>query len=230
MDFINQAYSQLVELIRSMSAGTRLATVLLLVLVVISMTYLVQYQSSGGDELLLGGRSFSPSELAAIETSFAKAGLGKSQVAGSQIRIPRGKKELYLAALADGGALPADFYKYLEDAIKADNPFASPRSLDVRLHTAKQRELSLIIGRMSGIESATVQYDEEVKRGLSQQKQKTAMVFVQSHSGQLEEEQVRSIRNVVASAYAGLDRHNITITDSSGRTYGGAIGPDGAAE
>src|SRR3954447_11740380 len=151
-----------------MSAGTRLATVLLLVLVVISMTYLVQYQSSGGDELLLGGRSFTPSELAAIETSFAKAGLGKSQITGSQIRIPRGKKELYLAALADGSALPADFYKYLDDAIKADNPFSSPRSVAMNWQNAKQKELALIIGRMSGIESASVLFDEEVKRGLTQ--------------------------------------------------------------
>jgi flagellar M-ring protein FliF len=230
MEFINQAYSQLVELIRSMSAGTRLATVLLLVLVVVSLTYLVQYQANGGDELLLAGRSFTPSELAAIETAFAKAGLGKSQITGSQIRIPRGKKELYLAALADGSALPADFYKYLDDAIKADNPFSSPRTMDARLRTAKQRELALIIGRMTGIESATVQYDEEIKRGLSQSKQKTAMVAVQTRSGHLEEDQVKAIRNVVASAYAGLDRHNITITDLSGATYGGAIGPDGVPE
>ena len=36
---------------------------------------------------------------------------------------------------------------------------------------------------MSGIDSATVQYDEETKRGLVQQKQKTAMVAVQTKSG-----------------------------------------------
>ena len=42
------------------------------------------------------------------------------------------------------------------------------------------------------------------------------MVAVQTHSGQLDEEQVKAIRNVVASAYAGLDRHNITITDLNG--------------
>jgi len=44
----------------------------------------------------------------------------------------------------------------------------------MRRWNAKQKELSLIIGRMSGIESATVQYDEEVKRGLTQQKQKNS--------------------------------------------------------
>jgi len=230
MDFVNQAFGQLAELMRSMSVGTRIATGLLLVVVVVSLTYLFQYQVTGGDEYLLGGRPFTQSELTAIEAAFSKAGLGKSQIVGNQIRIPRGKKELYLAAIADGNALPADFYKYLDDAIKADSPFSSAKSLEMHWRNAKQKEMALIIGKMGGIESATVQYDEEIKRGLVQQKQKTAMVAVQTRSGQLDEEQVKAIRNVVASAYAGLDRHNITITDLSGATYGGAIGPDGVPE
>src|SRR5438067_4134796 len=139
MDFITQAYAQLVELIRSMSPGTRLATALLLVVVVVSMAYLFQYNVAGGDEFLLGGRPFSASELTAIEAAFAKAGLGKSQVAGSQVRIPRGQKELYLAALADGHALPADFYTYLDDATTNDNPWSSSQSQKFRMSTAKQK-------------------------------------------------------------------------------------------
>src|SRR5262245_32596743 len=230
MDFVNQAYAQLAELVRSMSAGTRIATVLRLSVVAVSVAWLFEYQIAGGDEFLLGGRPFTQSELTAIEAAFAKAGLGKSQVSGSQIRIPRGQKDAYLAALADGNALPADFYKYLDEAIAADSPFASAKSLEMRRWNAKQKELSLIIGRMSGIESATVQYDEELKRGLVPQKQKTAMVAVQTRGSQLEEEQVKAISNVVASAYAGLDRHNITITDLNGTTYGGALGPDGVPE
>ena len=39
MDFVNQAYLQLVELLRSMSVGTRIATALLLVVVVVSFVY-----------------------------------------------------------------------------------------------------------------------------------------------------------------------------------------------
>lgn len=230
MDFVNQAYSQLVELLRSMSVGTRIATALLLAIVVISLTYLFQYQVAGGDEFLLGGRPFTQGEMTAIEAAFAKAGLGKSLVVGSQIRIPRGQKELYLAALADGNALPADFYKYLDEAIDKDNPFSNPKALELRRLNAKQKELALIIRRMNGIESANVQYDEEIKRGLTPQKHKTAMVAVQTRSGQLEDDQVKAIRNVVASAYVGLDRRSITITDLSGATYGGAIGLDGVSE
>jgi flagellar M-ring protein FliF len=101
----------------------------------------------------------------------------------------------------------------------------------MRRWNAKQKELALIISRMRGIESATVQYDEEAKGGLTRQKHKTAMVAVQTIAGALDPDQLRAIRNVVASAYAGLDRQSITITDmTSGLSYGGAIGPGGVPD
>ncbi len=84
---------------------------------------------------------------------------------------------------------------------------------------------------MQGIESATVQYDEEVKPGLARTKQKTAMVAVWTTGHALEEDQVKAIRNIVGSAYAGLDRQSITITDmTSNVSYGGSSGPGGASE
>jgi len=145
MDFVNKAYAQLADLFRSLSVGARITTGLLLALVVISFVYLFQFQANSGDEFLLGGRPFTSSELTAIEAAFAKANLGKSEVIGNRIRIPRGKKELYLAALADNNALPADFYKYLDEATAAENPFASSKSLEIRRSNAKQKELALVI-------------------------------------------------------------------------------------
>lgn len=230
MDFVNKAYAQLTELFRSMSVGARIATAALLALVVVSLVYLFQYQVTGGDELLLNGRPFSNSELKDIEAAFAKAGLGQSTVVGNCIRIPRGQKAVYLAALADGNALPKDFGEALEHAIASDSPWSSKQSQELKHSSGKQKELALIIGRMRGIDAATVQYDEEIKRGFLQERQKTAMVAVQS-TGRLDDEQVRAIRNIVASAYAGLDRKQITITDmTTGFSYGGAIGPDGRPE
>jgi flagellar M-ring protein FliF len=231
MDFVNKAYAQLAELFRSMSVGTRLTAGLLLVVVVVSLAYLFQYQVAGGDEYLLDGRPFTPSELTAIEAAFAQAGLGKSQVAANRIRIPRGQKDVYLAALADNNALPADFYKYLDEATAADSPFASAKSQDIRRANAKQKELALILSRMRGIDSATVHYDEEIKPGLVRQKQKTAMVAIQTSGGELDKQQLKAIKNVVASAYAGLDRDLVTVTDmTSGLSYGGPVGPGGVPE
>lgn len=229
MDFLNKSTAQITELIRSMSPGTRLATALLLVVVLVSVGYLFQYQVTAGDEFLLDGRPFSAAELTSMEAAFAKAGLGKSTPVGNRIRIPRGQKEVYLAALAENDALPADFYRFLDEAAASDTPFTSSRSMDMKRWNAKQKELALIISRMRGVDAATVQYDEEVKGGLTRTKQKTAMIAVQTTGGALEESQVKAIRNVVASAYAGLDRRDISITDmTSGLTYGGGTSLDGS--
>jgi flagellar M-ring protein FliF len=231
MDFVNKAYAQTVELVRSMSPGTRAATALLLVVIVVSLVFLFQFQGQGGDEFLLGGRPFSASEVTAIEAAFAQAGLGGSTLVENRIRIPRGQKNAYLAAMADAGALPADFYKYLDEATLGDNPFATSKSQELRRAGAKMKELALIVSRMNGIETATVQYDEEARPGLARTKQKTAMVAVWTTGGALEEDQVKAIRNIVSSAYAGLDRQSITITDMTNSvSYGASPGPGGASE
>ena len=200
MDFVNKAFTQIADLLKQMTPGTRVVAALLFVGVVVSLFYLLQYEGFAGNEYLLNGRPFTPSELTAIEAAFAKAKLGKSIVEGSRIRIPKGKKELYLAALADSNALPADFFKYLDEATAADNPFVSSRSMEMKHRNAKQKELALIISRMRGIQTATVQFDEVEKDGFRRQKQKTAMVAVQTIDGSLDENQIKAIRYVVSSS------------------------------
>ena len=231
MDFVNKAYAQVLELFRSLTPGTRIVAGLLLVAIVVSLLYLFQFQTAAGDEFLLGGRPFTGSEIKAIEAAFAQAGLSQSAIEGDRIRIPRGKKGEYLAALADNNALPADFSTYLDEATAADSPFASTKSMEIKRWNAKQKELALIISRMRGIDSATVQFDEEIKSGLTRQKHKTAMVAVQTTGGEVDDAQLKAIRNVIASAYAGLDRNDITITDmTSGLSFGGAPGPGGVPD
>ena len=228
MNQLNQLLSQLTDLFQSLTPGSRLAVGVLLAAVVLGLVFLFQFDGMTGDEYLLEGRPFSPSELTAIETAFAKKGLGKSQVIGGRIRIPRGQKDQYLAAMADGNALPADFYRYLDEATEADNPFMSTRSLEMRRWNAKQKELALIISRMRGVQSASVQYDEEAAGGLGREKRKTAMVAVQTSGGQLDEEQLKAIRNIVASAYVGLDKKSISVTDILSNITFAAAGEDGS--
>ncbi|HZL87377.1 MAG TPA: hypothetical protein VFB96_03285 [Pirellulaceae bacterium] len=233
MDFVNKAYAQLADVFKTLTPASRIAVGLLLAAIVIALVYLVQFQATGSEEYLLGGRPFYGDELTRAEAAFAKAGLSGSQIAdGNRIRIPRGQKERYLAALAENSALPVDFYKYFDEAAASDAPFSSTRSLEMRRWNAKQKELALIISRMRGITSATVQYDETAPRGaLRGQTQKTAMVAVQTASGELDEDQIKAIRNIVVGSYAGLDRNHISINDiTSGRTYAGADDAAGPQE
>jgi flagellar M-ring protein FliF len=233
MDFLNKAFAQLTELFRSMTPGARITAGLLLAAIVVSMLFLFRVQTNGADELLLGGREFSNAEIAVAEAAFAKANLAKSEIVGNKIKIPRGEKAAYLAALAENNALPEDFGTALTSAASSENPFMSSRSLDLKVQTAKQRELSLILSRMQGIEVATVTYDEIDKPGFPRRKEKSAMVAVKPSIGaEINGEQVRAIRNTVAGAYAGLDRNSVTVVDiGSGRSYAGTSadgtsGPD----
>jgi flagellar M-ring protein FliF len=233
MDFVNKAYAQLADVFKTMTPGSRIAVGVLLAAIVVALVYLFQYQVTSGDEYLLGGCPFYGDELTRAEAAFAKAGLNGSQIAdGNRIRIPRGKKEQYLAALAESSALPADFYKYLDEAAASDNPFSSTKSLEMRRWNAKQKELALIISRLKGISSATVQFDETTSRGsLRSQTQKRAMVAVQTLAGELDDNQIKAIRNIVVGSYAGLKSDDVSINDiTSGRTYSGVEDAGGSQE
>lgn len=222
MDFLNKAYGQLTDLFRSMTPAARITAALLVCAIVISLIYLFRTKTTTGDELLLGGREFSNAEIASAEAAFAQAKLAGSEVVGNKIRIPRGQKAAYLAALAENNALPEDFGTVLASAVESENPFMSSKSLDLRVRAAKQRELSLIVSRMRGIATATVTFDEVDKPGFPRRKEMTAMVAVQPAPGEeLTTDAVRAIRHTVAAAYAGLDRSNVTITDLSGRSFPG---------
>lgn len=227
MNFVNQAYSQLVDLFRSMTPAARITSALLLAVVVIGLAYLFRLQTSGTEEYLYGGREFSQDELGSMETAFAKAGLNKSEIVGNRMRVPRGFKDKYLAALADGDAWPKGFGDETEKANKSSSPFESGKAQDNKQRLARQKDLSRIISKMSGIRTATVQFDE-IDKGWPKRKERSALVAVQPEGNSpLDEERVRAIRATVVGAFAGLEAANVAVTDlGSGRTHPG-VGADG---
>lgn len=222
MDFVNKTFSQVADLFRSMTPGARLTAGLLLAAVVVSLGYLFTHQLSGGDAYLLGGQPFSAHELPAMEAAFGKAGLGNYTVEGNRIRIPRGQQAAYMGALADAGALPADFHKYLTDATANVGPFTSRPQQEEMIKIARQKELALIIRSMQGIENAAVHYDTQKKGGLNKGTVTTASVSVKPRGSQpLDERQVPMIRHLVAGAVAGLLPEQVTVVDLNGRTFSG---------
>ena len=63
----------------------------------------------GGNNYLLGGRTFNATEITAAQTAFAKANLAGAKVEGNRIRVPSGQESVYVAAMADAGVLPSDW-------------------------------------------------------------------------------------------------------------------------
>ena len=231
MDFLNRSFTQVSDLFKSLSAGARMTSALLLVVVVVSLAYLFQSHTADADAYLMGGEPFAAAQLPAMGAAFHKAGLSNFEFDGNRIKVPRGQQSAYLGALAEAGALPPDFGKYLEKALAGSSVFEPRAKQQELLKVAKQNELQLILNRMQGVENASVIYHEGKTKGFSQQMLFTASVNVKPVGSQLlDEDRIRMIRNSVASAFAGLKPENVTVTDLNGRSYPGtATGGTGSA-
>jgi flagellar M-ring protein FliF len=222
MDFLNKAYAQLADLFRSMSPGARITAGLLLAVVVVSIGYLFNHQVSAGDAYLLEGQHFSQAELQAMQSAFGQAGLGGFEIEAGRVRVPRGLKAKYMAALADGDAMPAHFGSHLDAAVNKPSPFTSKSQQEAMLKNAKQKELAAIIGWMNGIESAAVIYDSQKKPGLRADNLVTASITVKPVGTRaLPPEQVRKIRDLVTTAIVGLTPADVNIVDVNGASYRG---------
>jgi len=227
MDFLQKATDQVRDLFRSMTPGGRIVAGLLLAAIVVSLVYLSQFGFSGGSEYLLDGQAFSSSEVNRMTRALAKAGYNV-ETDGNRIRVPRGKAKEYMAALAENDGLPTDLSNIFDEAIGGSNAFEPKDQREARLNNAKQAYLGEVVSRMTGIETATVTYDEETLGGFPRKKQASAMIAVWPAGTQLEQRQVRTIRDLVAASFALLDHSNITVIDQgTGDSYVGQ-GPDGS--
>jgi flagellar M-ring protein FliF len=228
MDFLNKAYAQLLELFRSMTVGARIVSGLLLVVVVVSIAYLFNHQVSGPDEFLMNGEAFPAAQIPAMLAAFNKANLSTAQVDGNRIRVSHGQQSAYMGALADANALPKNFGDYLTLGAGEMNGLTPMSRQKEMMKIALEHELALIIGSMRGIESASVLYDSETDRGLSQKEVVTATVSVKPAGNEaLDEERVQTIRQVVAGAISRLSPKNVVVADlNTGRSFAG--GGDGS--
>jgi flagellar M-ring protein FliF len=225
MDFLNKAYAQIADLFRSMTPAGRLTAGLLTAVIVVALAFLFQFQTQSADGYLLEGRPFMAGELTAVQRALSEANLNNWELDVNRIKIPSSQKAVYIAALAENNALPSDWNAAMDKAVDGTNPFRSRHEVDLTLQRAKQKELGMVISRYRNVEQATVMFDEiEKSGGLRRTKHKTASVAVQTNGMGLEKEQERAIRNLLATSYAGLNRDDIAITDTTtgNSSYGAA--------
>jgi len=231
MDFLNKAFAQVVDLFRSMTPGARLMAGLLLLVVIVSLGYLFTHDISGPNADLMHGVPISASQLPAMEAAFGKAKLSGYKIEGTQIRVLSGQEAVYMAALADAKALPADFSTVMDDELNNSNIFEDPKNREQRRKNAREKKLGLVISLMPGIERATVLFDTDTKPGITREKIITASVAVKPKgSEELDSVKVSSIRHFVAGAIAGLKPENVAVSDVNGRTWYGNSENGGGAD
>jgi flagellar M-ring protein FliF len=229
MDFFSRSMAQLRDLFASMTPAARITSTLLLGVIVVSLGYLFQGYSSGSKEVLFNGEALQPGEAHRIESVIAKAKLTGWERQGDRILVPRGEKAEYLAAIADANALPANFDTLLEESLDLGGAFVSEPTRKARMKAVRERQLSMIVRRMDGVEEAQVLYDIREAKGFGKE-QTTATASVRPQAGQtLTPARQKTIREAVAGAIAGMSPQDVMILDlSNGSQY--AAGGDGSAE
>ncbi|MEE8452621.1 MAG: hypothetical protein V3R99_11925 [Thermoguttaceae bacterium] len=226
MEVFHQTFSQLSDLFRSMSPGSRITAGLLLVVVVVSLGYLFTGQIASPDTDLMNGQPVPASLIPAMLAAFDAAGLKSTyEIRGTQILVPRGQQTTYLAALADAGALPPNIHDVLAEPMKDASSFMSSADREAKEKVAKQRALSMIVSSMKGVRTAYVLYETKKKGGLRREEATTAVVMVTpAASDSLTGKLVSAIRHLVADAI-NTPPENVGIVDTDGRNYPGD--PDG---
>jgi flagellar M-ring protein FliF len=221
MDILNQSLNQIRDLFASMTPGARLTSVLLAGVIAVSLGFLATGYSGGADELLFNGEFLLPREADRVDVAIAKAGLENYRREGNRFYVPRGQKAAYLAAVADAGALPANF-DTLMDSLEV-SPFVSSEELEQRMKSMRERQISMIVRQMQGVEDAQVLYDIREPKGFGK-RQITATVSVQPDAaGALTPERTKMIREAVAGAIAGLNPADVTLLNlgDGGQIAGG---------
>ncbi|WP_347245858.1 hypothetical protein [Thermogutta sp.] len=221
MDFLNTTWQQLRDLFLGMTPGMRITTALLFAAVIISLGFLVSYSHTGGSVYLMNGAHFSPNDLPAMEAAFAAKGLNDYRVEGTRIRVPQGKHDKYMAALAEGNALPYNYLDILEKTIKESSAFEPRYKLEERTKIALQKELSRVISQMAGVQDAVVMFSRTSQGGLRRETVTTASVAIKPIGGQeLSDQVIRSIRYYVAKSIGGLKPEDVVVTNmDTGANY-----------
>ena len=232
MGFFNQSLTQVRDVFASMTPAARITSALLAGVIGVSLAYLFQGYAGSPDEYLFGGEFLSASEADRVEQAFAAAGLAGHERDGGRIRVPKAQKAAYLAAVADAGALPANFNQVMEQSLDL-GPFVDRDTKRQRLKAAREQQLSMIVSMMAGVEDAKVMYDVREARGFGKE-EVTATVSVLPAAGQsLDAHKSKMIRSAVASAVAGLSPGDVTILNlGDGTSYdeGGAYAADSFEE
>lgn len=231
MDYVDRAYKQLQTLIGSMTPAARWTAGLVAVAVIVMLGYLGTHRGERQYVDLMHGVPVTVAQLPTMEAALAKAKLEDHEIRGNSIYVPRGRETVYMAALADAGALPPNFGDAITEAIRDSNVFMSSRDREELTKKATQAELSLMIRSMKGIDNAYVLYDVDKKPGFGMEKLITATVSVKPTGvDQLDEDRITAIRHLVAGAIAGLKPEDVTVSDLNGRTWHGEVATGGDDE
>ncbi len=231
MDFLNNAISQLRDLFKGMTPGSRMTAGMLLALIVVSLFYLFAYQGRTADRYLFGSREFSDKDIATMQRAFSVENLDRYMLDGKRIRVPGGELNSYMKALDKAEFLPADIEADITAIRERGSSFLeSEKEKEFWRGQAQQQKLARAIAKRPEIGGATVQYREVKTRGFPPVVERKATVVVWGANNQpIDRATAKTIRST-ASFWFGIRPEDVAVNDVNGITYSDMDDADGLSK
>ncbi|UCE60340.1 MAG: hypothetical protein JSU63_01055 [Phycisphaerales bacterium] len=220
MDRLRQLLSTISAQLSVLTVSQRLAVGLCAALVAGSLLWLVQW-STAPELVPLVNYEFGYDELDSAEQALEGSGL-PYDIRGTRIFVRAGDRHNALRLLHSAQALPEGSLFDMASVVKDPNPFISPEARKTAETYAKGNELAKIIATYPFVKKASVMLNEKTRRRIGAPSDvPTASVAVTlAPSVEMSTEVVEGLAKLVAGAVAGLEPHNVYISDSrTGRSH-----------
>lgn len=202
------------------SRTTRVCLTLVMIFVVIAAIQTSGLRSKTQMCELLGECPLRANELHRIQIALGQAGLDQFKVVDGKVLVPQTRRAHYLKTLAEGNALPEHLQQPKQETTNL-NPFLSRTQQELIERNEKKRQIRELVARLPFVDEAWFEMDKAKSRTAFEPNRQTAVVSVQPiHGQELSPDEVKTIRQVIGGAIAGINSENIVVTDlGSGRAY-----------
>ena len=220
MGFFGELFGQVRELYGRLTASQKIATGLLVTLVVVFMVWFTAWGSKG-DYVALSAQPADAGERAAALGRLQQMGIDVRDK-GGVLEVARPQLSRAMAVLAESGTLPSDFtgLQRTTTANKGLFPTMDDNRYDRDVQLAEF--LGEVIRHMDEIRMAKVVFDVPTPyEGVLEKKKGTAsvVVWLKEKGASLSGQQVDGIAALVSGALKDVPRENVRIVDGQGRAY-----------
>jgi flagellar biosynthesis/type III secretory pathway M-ring protein FliF/YscJ len=194
--------------------SVRVLSVAAIVLAILAVLHVNQQRSEAPMKELLQECKLQNREIQKLQLAFGNAGLDEFKVESGVVWVPQASHKQYLAAAAQGDALPGDRHQQSKDQGETANPFLTRAQQENIDHSRRTNQIREMVARLPFVDQAWFEMDRAKRRHAFDTSNRSAVVSIRSAPDTcLSYNQATTIKNMIAGAVAELSAENILVID-----------------
>ena len=217
MEFLKRYWTQIKAQLEGLTVSQKWAISVTLVLGLLLAGFVVML---AGQQQTVPISGFTSGQAGQVLSRLRAAGIDAERQNG-QIVVPADQEERAISMLVQDDLLSADTSKAFKDLIDRQSPWQTDKQNEQAYLLAKQRVLSQVIGKMKGVNNASVLVSMPRNQGFgTTHVEPSASVTVWMEGGQrVKDGMVDSVARLVAGSVAEMPPQSVSVTDGNfGRT------------